>query len=612
MKNTPKHFLFIIFFGLSFLYQGTAKGQAPVFSMSASQSIVQEGERFGITLRLESNKSVRGHNLSVGRVSSLQLVVGPSLSQQSSISIVNGKQVASYITDYTFIYQATKTGTFTVPSASIEVDGKKLVTNSIQIQVAKASSGGGNASSSSKSTSSSSQGNLDELYIQVIPTRRTVYLGEPIRVEFKLFSKVSLQSVSHYKNPSYSGFWSHVLQAPKQFNPKREIINNQRYTTVLLREELLYPQQTGKLTIQPGELTVSVPVQSSQRRRSIFDDFFSNVEVKIRQLRSKPVTINVKELPPAPPDFQGAVGQFTLSSHVDKKVLKANQALTFKLTIKGTGGFKLIQPPKLDFPSDFESYEPKITENSKALKTGIVGSKVFEWLLIPRNGGDFTIPSASLSYFDPKTKSYKRLTTPEYAISVAKGDKEQTTTVVSSPTARDVQFIGQDIQYIKEQLPSLSPIGKFFFGSWLFWVLWWAPALFLAILWLLNRRRIHRNMDIARTRNRKAVQIASKRLKEARRAMHNNDKKLFYEALLNGMWGFLSDKMALPLADLSKKRVEEELKSRAVEPAQVQELIAFIDKCEFARFAPAAAHSELSEEYQTAAGLVNKINRVLS
>ncbi|HPS13616.1 MAG TPA: BatD family protein, partial [Prolixibacteraceae bacterium] len=319
--------------------------------------------------------------------------------------------------------------------------------------------------------------------------------------------------------------------------------------------------------------------------------------------------INVKELPSPPAGFKGAVGHFSLTSTMDKNNIKSNEAITIKTKISGSGNLKHITPINFSFPADFEVYDPKTEYNFKASESGISGSTDFEQVVIPRFAGDFTIPSENFVYFDPSTQSYKTLSTEEFRIHVEKGSDEQNKTVVSSMSKQDVKYLGKDIHFIKNQGSKLKPKNSFFFGSFMFFLTYLAAMLAFAFLVFFQQKKIRENADIALMRNRKASKIASERLKAAANCVKTNNKEEFFDSVMRAFWGYLSDKLTLPVSELNRDNARATLTRFNVDGSTIEEFMSLIDTCEMARFAPTAVNEPINELYVKAENLMSSLEK---
>lgn len=577
------------------------------FTMSAPD-IVTTGEQFSLTLSLNAS----GEDLRMPEITNFDVLMGPSVSQSRSFSAINGKMTQSVNFTYTYVLRAQSEGTFTIPPASIKSSRNVYQSNSLTIKAIKGRQPAASAGSSGNANGNTTQSNSaaaskDNLFIQFETDKRNVYKGEMISVAFKLYSRVSL-SVADQTLPSFEGFWSQDIEIPPADQTRtREAVDGIIYNVYTLQKKILIPQQTGTLYIEPAEMVFNVQQRVSSQ--NIFDDFFGSVQNVRVPAKSNRIAITVKELPSPPANFKGAVGRFTLTSTIDKTDIKSNEAITINTKISGNGNLKHINPLNFSFPPDFEVYDPKTSYEFKASESGINGSTNFEQVIIPRFAGKFTIPAQNFVYFDPSSQSYKTLSTQEFEIRVEKGSDEQSKTVVSSMSKQDVKYLGKDIRYIKIEGGKLKPKNSIFFGSFNFYLAFLASILAFAFLVFFQQKRIRENANIALMRNRKASKMARERLKAASICVKTNNKDEFFDALMRAFWGYLSDKLTLPLSELNRDNAKTTLTRYNVDDSTIEEFISLIDTCEMARFAPTAVNEPISELYLKAENLMSTFEK---
>lgn len=576
------------------------------FTMAAP-SIVTMGEQFSLTLTLNA----KGEDLRMPSLDNFDVLMGPSTSQSRSFSSINGKMTQSVSFSYTYILRAGKEGTFTIQPASIKADRKVIESNSLTIQVIQGkqqSSGSGSSSSQqdgdgSQTVTASSKENL---FIRYEVDKHSVYKGESLTATLKLYSRVGL-SIVDQTMPSLEGFWSQDIEIPSNPTPEREAVDGIIYNSYVLSKKVLVPQQTGNLQIDPAEMVFNV--QQRVASQSIFDDFFGsyqNVRVKVS---SKAVPISVKALPGNPSGFSGAVGQFSLKSSIDKTDIKSNEAITIKVVISGNGNLKHISPLNLEFPADFEVYDPKTDYNLAFSGAGIKGSTTFEYLVIPRFAGKFTIPAQNFVYFDTTSKSFKTLSTQSFDINVEKNSDDQTAAVVSGVSKQDVKYIGKDIRFIKQGQYKLRPSFETFFGSTTFYLFYLIALVVAGAVIFLLRKRLRENANMALLKNKKASKMARKHLKNAAVCVKKHDKEAFFDALLKAFWGYLSDKLTIPVADLNRESAKNTLLAHTVDEQTVASFMELIDICEMAKFAPTAVTDDIDSLYQQSAKLIDQFEK---
>ena len=576
------------------------------FTMEAPEAVAV-GDQFRLSFTLNES----GSDLQLPDLSNFDLLMGPSTSQSSSFQMINGKTTQSTSFSYIFVLRAKKEGKFTIRPASIKVDGKTYESNSLDIQVVKGQPQQQQSSAAqqgSQAQEATPTGNIskENLFVRLSLDKSSVSKGEQIRATVKLYisQNVPLNGFDEVKLPSYEGFWTKEIDVPQQVNFTREVYNGKIYQVGILKKTILFPQQTGNIKIDPFEITCLVR-QKVRQQQGLFDDFFDNYRVVKAKVVSDPITVNVKDLPNQPANYSGAVGNFNFTGALDKTDIKSNEAVTLKLTVNGSGNLTLINPPKIELPEDFEAYEPKTNQNTVANDNGLSGSVSFEYLFIPRFAGNFKIPAIEFVYFNPSTRQYETRSTQAFTLNVQKGSDDQNAAVVNSYSKEGVKMIGKDIRFIKQNTSELQPKGISFYGTLGFYSVYGLSLLAFSLVYVVNRKKIKESANLALVRNKRANKIALKRLKAAAGHMKNNKAELFYESVIKALWGYLSDKLSIPVADLNRERASANLLKRGIDQVVVDELMRLIDDCEFARFAPAAYSGTMKEMYDGAAKVMD-------
>lgn len=570
----------------------------------SAPTIVTLGEQFSLTLQLNA----KGENLRMPTINNFNILYGPNRSVSSSTQIINGKVTQTTNYTYTFVLQAQKEGKYTIAPATIKSGRKVYESNSINIEVIKGrntQATQGNRTRQNSKQSSSGNVSDEDLFIKYDVDKTNVYKGEIITAALKLYTRVSVTSIADQKLPSFEGFWTQDLDA-EQTNT-REAVNGIIYNVITFAKTKLIPQQSGTLTINPANIVFNI--QQRVAPTSVFDDLFGSVRTINKATATPKVTINVKDLPPAPANFKGAVGQFKLSSEIDNYTLKANEAITIHTKISGNGNLKHINPVNYNFPPDFEIYDPNTTYNIKATDAGIIGSTSFEQVIIPRYEGNFTIPAKAFVFFNPKTKKYQTLYTKEFKITVTPGDDNQNTAIVSTLSKEDVRFIGEDIRFIKKNNAKIHVINQFFIATPTFYLLYLIAILIFVVVLIWQRKRAKDNANVALMRNKQASKMARKHLRAASECVKKNDTDKFYDALLKAFWGYLSDKLNIAMADLNRDNARATLKSYQVSDETIDTFMEMIDVCEMARYAPSASNMEIGDFYKKAEKLIGQFEK---
>ena len=572
--------------------------------------VVAEDERFNVTFIIDGN--VKDSQFSWEPSSDFQLLWGPQRGHSSSIQIINGKTTKSSQTTFSYVLRPLKTGKFTLPKARATVDGKEIVSNSETVEVVGSQQGQSQQPIQSQSQSTQQQTarqrSGSDIILAVNLNRTNVVIGEPVIATVMLYTRADIAGFESAQFPDFNGFWSQEQTAPTSVEFSRTTYDGQIYNASLLKKYMLIPQQTGSLTINPAEIVCLVNIRTAPSGNSIFDGFFDSITTVRQKVVSRPVKVNVSALPEgAPESFGGGVGEFTISAKMNKDSLKTHEAASLIVTISGKGNISLIQAPDVKLPPDMEVYDTKTSD--KVSDGGYSGSKTYEYPFIPRSWGDFVIPPVHYSYYDVAAGRYVTMQTDSIAFHVAKGvEVPGAGTVVSIPSQKDVKSLGSDIRYINVKNAGLAPKGVFFVGSALFWTLTSLIVLLAAGCWAAFRKIAARRADVAGAKNRKATKMALKRLRLAGTFLRQNLYTAFYEELHKALLGFISDKVNIPVAELSKERVAGILSGGGVAQQQIDAFVALLDACEFARYSPSSGNDAMAAHYQAALDAISSID----
>ncbi len=579
---------------------------------ASAPSVVEVGERFRIQYSVNSQDV---SDFSYPSFSGFDVIYGPSTSSQTSVQFVNGKMSQSSSYTYTFTLVAQNTGTFTVPSATIKVDGKAYKSQSLKIQVVAASGGGHQQSQQRQSRQGgqavsrpqSSAISSSDLFMTANASRTKVYEQEAILVTYKLYTLVNLTQLDG-KLPTLDGFQIQEINLPRTKEFTTESYNGKIYHTVVWTQYVLFPQKSGTLEIPP--ITYEGVVVQQNPAIDPIEAFFNGnagvVEVK-KKITTPKLTIHVSPLPAKPANFSGAVGNFTLSSSINTDKVKANDAITLKVRVKGTGNMKLISAPEVAFPKDFETYDAKATDNFSLTHSGLSGYREFEYLAVPRHPGKYTIPAAEFVYFDTGTHAYKTLKTDPYTVTVEKGSGSGGSMSSYVNNQQDVKELNRDIRYIKTDEAKPHRPDDNLFGSWKYWGAYLIPLVLFAVALVVGHKRIRDNANIAKSRGRKANKVAKKRLKVAGRLLGERNQNEFYDEVMRALWGYIADKLNIPLATLNKENVNMQLTDKGVGQELIDEFIKALDECEFARYAPGNPNENMEAVYDGAVKVIEKM-----
>ncbi len=593
---------------LLFLLQGNSLfAQEVIFKASAPKGVVKN-EQFRLTYTL--NKEGKDIRLPSG-MDGFDILFGPSVSSSYSTQIINGKSTSQSSFSYTYILIAPEEGSFTIAPASITVNGSNYKSNSIKIdvlppdkEVEKSQSG-----QSSSSSSTSTEIKKTDAFIRAIVSKNRIYEQEGFMVTFKLYTTFNVVDFGRIEFPEFEGFLVEELDIPSNQQLQLEHYDGRNYYTADLRKTLLFPQRSGKMTIPSGRLEMVFSVPSGKKVSSFFGMQEVNVDVK-KPMITNPVTINVNALPSGKPSsFKGAVGSFTFTPTISTNEIRANEPITVTLKISGTGNQKLIQNPEVEFPTNFELYDPTIVNDLTAGPNGLSGTRTVEYLVIPRYEGDYSIPAIEFSYFDINSRSYKTVKSPTYSLTVLKGDPSKAT--ASSYVNQQQVKVEQDIRYIKTEKPMFLNTDRFFVGSWGYWMWYLIPFILLCLFFIFYRKQMKLNSNIALMRNKRASKVAKRRLKKAEVYLKKKDKENFYNEVLRSLWGYFSDKLSIPGADLTKRNIGAELSDYGVDETLIDKFIKILETCEFARYAPVESSAAMDEIYEETSDAIGKMETIL-
>lgn len=580
------------------LFAGVLAGYSQVTFKASAPGGVVKGEQF----RLSYTINKEGKDLRLPEMKGLEVLFGPSTSRSFSQSTVNGKTTSESSITYTYILVAPEEGKFTIEPASITIDGANYTSNSLTIDVLppdKVSESRQSQSQSEQSAASSGTApkvNADDAFIRAIVSKNGVYEQEGFTITFKLYTTLNISDLGMIEFPEFDGFMTEEIPIPSNQQLKMERYKERNYYTAELKKSLLFPQRSGKISIPTGKLEMVFSVPSGKRVSTFFGTQEVMADVK-KTLVTNPLTIDVKPLPAGKPaNFSNAVGTFSFTPSVSTQETKANESITFKLEISGTGNMKLIQNPEIKLPTNFEDYDPTIKNDVQVSSNGLTGKRTIEYLVIPRYEGNYNIPPIEFSYFDLSSNSYKTVKSPEYNLKIAKGEAGTATT--SRYVNQQNVKIEEDIRFIKTGAPQYFYKDSFFTGSVKFWMWYLIPLALFITYAVINRKRAKENANIALVRTKRANKVAIRRLKVAEKHLKAHDKEMFYDEVLRALWGYFSDKLSIPVANLTKDNIEAELSAYGISDALIKKFMDILNTCEFARYAPSQSDTAMDKLYE--------------
>lgn len=599
-SDDMKKLFSILFFSLAIVNTSMAQK----LTAAVTKNKVAVGETFQLVFTLNTS----GSNFKAPNLAEFDVYSGPN--QSSNMSYVNGVMTQSITLSY--IIAAKKEGKITIGAASVTANGTTLQSNPVIIEVSKGNPGqaGGNQSPQNPSTPTT-ENLADNLYVKTTVNKTKAYQGEQITISHKVYTRYQLRGFQDVKFPDYTGFWSQDMPMNnQQIILTNENVDGVNFQVAELKRTFIFAQRSGKLEIEPMMVECVVRKQSKRRSNDPFEQFFGGgYEDAVYSLKSKSVALEILPLPEEgkPAGFSGAVGDFTMKAQINKENVDANDGVNLTVTLSGKGNIKLVDPLKISFPEDFETYDPKTNENISIGGNGVSGSKTFDYLVIPRHEGDYQLDKLSFSFFNPEKKEYVVLPSPEFNLHVNKASGDAAKIMSNIPHKEDVKVLGNDIRYIKTTNSELRPKDQHFFGTALFYTGIVSPFLAFIGFIFFRRKIIEQNKDAVAVKSRKATRMAKKRLSLAEQHLKSGNKELFYVEIFKALYGFVGDKLNLPFADLNKEHISTKLRERNVSETTISTLNTTLDNCEFARYAPSAASGDLNGIYNNTVELITNI-----
>lgn len=578
----------------------------------STPSRVEAGENFRVSFKV-TTQDVDDFRSGLHSTDVVEVIAGPYTSSESSFQMVNGHTSSSSSITYTYTLYAAKSGVYNIPAAHARVGGKQISSRPAKVTVVGSAQGRGNNSPKMheddnyqphmKAAGSAISGR--DLFIKVSANKKKVYEQEPILLTYKVYTLVDLTQLEG-KMPELTGFHTQEIPLPQQKSFHIERVNGKPYRTVTWSQYVMYPQMTGKMEIP--SITFKGIVVQQNRSVDPFEAFFNGgsgyVEVK-RNIVAPSIKIDVLPLPHKPANFSGGVGKFNISAQLNKNELKAGDPLSLRIVVGGIGNLKLIKQPVVNFPKDWDKYDPKVTDKTKLTSNGLEGNMIYDILAVPRNQGHYTIPPVELTYYDTSLNQYKTLKTQSFEIEVAKGDGSRSSVVDYSKDQP------KDIKDIKKGEAELHSVDNFFFGSVGYLMSLLIPfAAFVALLVIFRKRAID-NADLVKMKGKKANKIATKRLRQANKLMLAGKTNEFYDEVLRALWGYVGDKLNMPAEKLSRENISEKLQSHNVDDNTISKFLSAIDDCEMMRFAPGDPEGNMNKTFESAMTAIMEIENVM-
>ena len=579
----------------------------------SAPSRVEAGENFRVSFKV-TTQDVDDFRSGLHSTDVVEVIAGPYTSSESSFQMVNGHTSSSSSITYTYTLYAAKSGVYNIPAAHARVGGKQISSSPAKVTVVGSAQGRGNNSPKMheddnyqphmRAAGSAISGR--DLFIKVSANKKKVYEQEPILLTYKVYTLVDLTQLEG-KMPELTGFHTQEIPLPQQKSFHIERVNGKPYRTVTWSQYVMYPQMTGKMEIP--SITFKGIVVQQNRSVDPFEAFFNGgsgyVEVK-RNIVAPSIKIDVLPLPKKPANFSGGVGKFNISAQLNKNELKAGDPLSLRIVVGGIGNLKLIKQPVVNFPKDWDKYDPKVTDKTKLTSNGLEGNMIYDILAVPRNQGHYTIPPIELTYYDTSLNQYKTIKTQSFEIEVAKGDGSRSSVVDYSKDQP------KDIKDIKKGDAELHSVDNFFFGSVGYLMSLLIPFVAFVALLVIFRKRAIDNADLVKMKGKKANKIATKRLRQANKLMLAGKSNEFYDEVLRALWGYVGDKLNMPAEKLSRENISEKLQSHNVDDNTISKFVSAIDDCEMMRFAPGDPEGNMNKTFESAMTAIMEIENVMN
>lgn len=585
-----------------FVFADVALAGEVTLNVSAPNS-VSVGQRFRVSFTANANPE----RFDAPSFEGFRLLSGPSQSSSTSTQIINNQVTTSISVSYTYLLEALSEGSYQIDPASVRVDGNNYSSEPFTIRVVAAADPGAPATPSQPRQEQTEPGRpeADDIFVRATVSNQNPYQGEQVIVSYRLFTRLPVMNYSIERLPGLQGFWSENITPRTQPAVTTEVINGVNYTVAEIRRMVVFPQRSGEIRIEPMEVEMAVRMRAPARQRpgSLFDDFFGGsafdrFQTISHAVRSNSVSLQVKPLPSQnrPGSFKGIVGQFSMDVSLSPQELDINDAANLVISISGEGNLRMAEPPQIQMPQHLEVFDPQISDNITANRSGISGRRTFDYLIIPRSSGEAVIPQIRFSYFDPQNNRYNTITAGPFSLQIGGGQ----VIGAGAATISDGRLLADDIRFIYTGAVNWQPVGKMFFRSPLFYVLLLIPFILLAAFLVYWNRYIRMKQDVAAIRTRKARKMAVKRLKNAELLLKKQHKEAFFDEIFRALWGYVSDKLNIPVSRLNKENVAGAFASRGVSGELANRFLEGLEECEFARFSPGGMESSMENTYNRA------------
>lgn len=591
------------------VFLSSGKIVAQTFTIDAPSTIV-EGERFIFSYVLQgaSSNNFDGPD----HIPGITILYGPVPTTYNSSVNINGKQSSSSGMMFKYTVRADKAGAYTLPVAKVSANGQTIRSNAKRITILPPDKYGAGTSKQFESTTVPDKISSENAFVRASVSKTRIYDQEAFVVTFRVYSTYMMTMVRNVEFPEFEGFITEELYSPTTLQVTSERVNGINYYAADLKRFLLFPQRSGKLTIPSGKAEIVFSVRTGKQYKS--DMGAVNISTNVsRMVNTTPKDVTVKELPSGKPaDFVNAVGSFTANSSISAQKINANNGVTITLNISGTGNLKLIKTPEIDFPSDFEVYDPKISNDVKPTNNGLTGTQKIEYYFIPRQEGKYEIPATTFSYFDPASGQYKKLQIQAFKLDVAKdpnGGINNSATSYNKDRQEEIKDItnNKNLGYKFTNTDTT----RVYFGSVGYFLWYIIPSILLTVFLIYYRKQLIAHQDVVGMKTKRANKVAIKRLKDANTYLSANNKDKFYEEILRAVWGYLSDKLNIPVANLNRENIEHELKKYGASENLINSFIYILDTCEYARYSQAESHTVMDGFYNKTIDVISEMESVV-
>ena len=571
------------------------------FRVEAPQQVV-EGQKFSVTFQLVNAPSTPAGNPAIPSIPNCKLLFGPGISQSSSYQNINGHESSSSTIGYTYSYKAEKAGTVTIGAAKMNVGGRSLSTKPIKLQILPPDRSAQRGTQSSVQAYDIDTQTADkpvsgkDVFIRIVLSKPTAYEQEGVLCSIKLYTKYQVSKFITNVQPAYNGFMAE--EVPVTLQGRFESVGGENYFAYVIKQSVLFPQQTGKLTISSGSYDLTV--QQFETINTSFGRMRSPVDKTIK-VNSNTASINVMPLPsPRPADFSGAVGRFSVTRALTSKKIRTNEAATIKLIISGQGNLKSLPPPKFGFSSQFDQYDPQTAVTASPSGATLSGKVTVDYTFVPQSVGQFAINGTSFTYFDLNSHQYRTIKVDGFNLNVEKGS--------ASNAVKYNDAVMKDILPMETGSLDLSKSHGSIFGEWYTIIYYIALMLAFAIVLFIYRKKVKERANVTLMKRKGANKVANRRLKRAKRYMNKGQKELFYEEMLTALWGYYSDKLSIPVSELNRDNISKNLDGYGLSQEAIGRVINILDECEFSRYAQSAeSNVPMAEIYRMACDSIDEV-----